>query len=133
MTPMGRQHQEWRRFQPGSPADRDAMDRGSGTMLTGAAILAGCVMAGLALVIIGFAVHVQQLRQAADLVAISAAEQGCSAGEKVASANNVDLAECSSHGDVFDYVVAVEVRSKFQLFGFRLPLAEVAYAGQLAR
>jgi secretion/DNA translocation related TadE-like protein len=108
-------------------------ERGSGTVVVGAAILAGCVLAGVLLIGGSYAAAVQQLRQAADLVAVSAADQGCSVADRVAADNHAAVKACTVHGDVFDYVVWVEVESRFELFGFGTRLTESAYAGELAR
>ncbi|MDR1237279.1 MAG: flp pilus-assembly TadE/G-like family protein [Propionibacteriaceae bacterium] len=108
-------------------------ERGSGTVLIMAAIIIGCLLAVALLGGGAYSARLQQVSQAADLVAISAAEKDCAAAKGVAERNQVKLESCQYHGDAFDQVVSVTVAADFAIFGLSHQVTQLAYAGRLAK
>jgi secretion/DNA translocation related TadE-like protein len=108
-------------------------EQGSGTVLIMAAIITGCL---LTIALLGggaYAARLQQVSQAADLVAISAAEKDCATARSIAERNQVRLESCQYHGDAFDQVVSVTVIGDFAIFGLSHQVVQLAYAGRLAK
>lgn len=115
-------------------------EQGSGSTLAVAGLLltslivVGMLLAGTAVVAQG------QVRDAADLVAVSAAtaraggDDPCRAAAEFAAANQVELARCSVAGDDLDLVVSVVVTRRLTLpnSGLGFDLRAAANAGWLA-
>jgi hypothetical protein len=117
---------------PGRSSPQLRGERGSGTSLALAAIIVGCLLAVALLGGGAYAARLQQVSQAADLVAVSAAAKGCAAAGGVAAGNEVRLTSCQRHGDAFDQVVSVVVEGDFTIFGLTHLVSRTAYAGRLA-
>lgn len=90
-------------------------EQGSGTLLVTMAVMLLAVAAA-GLLLIGAAVTaIQQVRSAADLVAVSAAsaqaggDRPCAAAARIAVANQVELRDCQAAGDLIDFAVTVTV------------------------
>ncbi|MDR1768562.1 MAG: hypothetical protein LBR32_09095 [Propionibacteriaceae bacterium] len=114
-------------------------DRGSGTGLVAAALVVGCLMAGLAGLAGSYLTSVQQVRAAADLTALAAAQaqadggDACAQAAKTAADNDVKLDECHLTGDWIDFVADVSVSRKFQMAVLSADIKSEAYAGLLSR
>jgi secretion/DNA translocation related TadE-like protein len=83
--------------------------------------------------VFAFKAKTEQVRGAADLVALSAAEDpdnACARAKQTAAANNVRLESCKETGDVFDYVVTVTVQGDFDWWGM-WAIGATSHAGRL--
>ncbi len=116
-----------------------AGERGVGTVLAVAIVMALVTVAAVGLLGLTYAATARSVRQAADLVAVSGAQaqaQGsdaCAESRRVAALNQVEVSGCEVTGDLIDFVVEVNVRRSV---GWRLPglperVAAVAYAGSV--
>jgi secretion/DNA translocation related TadE-like protein len=112
-------------------------EQGSASVLMVAALLAACVIAGLAMWM-GAVVNVRtHVSGAADLVALSAANAQrdalppCQAAKEVALENQVELIDCTTSGDAFDFAVSVTVGQRLAIFGNDFPVSQTAHAGWL--
>jgi secretion/DNA translocation related TadE-like protein len=96
-----------------SVAARD--QRGSGTVLTAAAMMGVIVTTLIALVVIGWVGSSRKARSAADLAslagayAIAAGKDACPAAERSAVSNGGTLEACSVQRNGTDFVVSVQV------------------------
>lgn len=114
-----------------------ASERGAGTVLIGAVILFGTVIAALATVVVCYLMAAERARGAADLVALSAAtvyESGrdpCLAARDAARANGVVLDSCEVTGDSLDLVVTATVRVSVGVPGLPADVTATSYAGWL--
>ena len=91
------------------------VERGSGTMLVVAAVLLIALAGTVVMLVGGTLAAVERVRGAADLVAVSAAAaqadggDACVAASRIATANQVELRNCRTAGDLLDFVVTVTV------------------------
>ena len=110
-------------------------ERGSGSlMMAGGVVLlavAGVVAVGVGSGLAG----VQRVREAADLVALSAAaanadgRDACAAAARIAAANQVELRGCETAGDLLDFVVTVTVAAPADSLPGRLGFTTRSHAG----
>lgn len=90
-------------------------ERGSGTLLMTSVVVVLGVMAAVVVLLGAGVAGIQQTQSAADLVAVSAAaaeaagEDACAAAARIAAANQVELRDCATAGDLLDFVVTVTV------------------------
>ena len=110
-------------------------ERGSGSLMTAfGVVLFGVVAAVVVLVGSGLAAA-QRVRQAADLVAVSAAAasadggDACAAAARIAAANQVELRGCEAAGDLLDFAVTVTVAAPADSLPGRLGFVTRSYAG----
>ena len=113
-------------------------EAGSGTVLVGAVIMVGAVVAFIAIVVVSYVMAHRRAAEVADLVAISAAAQyaaaadPCQAARRIAVDNDVSLTECTVAGDAWDFVVSVTVETPAGLPGLPRTVAVTAHAGRLS-
>ena len=90
-------------------------EHGSGTLLMALGVVLLGVGASIAVLVGGVLMSTQQVRSAADLVALSAAAAqadgggACTAAGQLARANRVVLTDCQTAGDLLDFAVSVTV------------------------
>jgi len=114
-------------------------ERGSGTVLVTAVVLALALVASAVLVVATYVAVVHHARAAADLVALSGAaarsrgESACRAAGVAASRNGVRLTTCREQGDSLDFVVTVTVEQRVTVPSPVLPdtVGASAHAGRL--
>jgi len=112
-------------------------ERGSGTVLVTAVVLALALVASA--VVATYVAVVHHARAAADLVALSGAaarsrgESACRAAGVAASRNGVRLTTCREQGDSLDFVVTVTVEQRVTVPSPVLPdtVGASAHAGRL--
>ncbi len=110
-------------------------ERGSGSLMmaVGVVLLAvtGFVVVGVGSGLAG----AQRVREAADLVALSAAaayadgKDACAAATRIAAANQVELRGCETAGDLLDFVVTVTVAAPADSLPGRLGFTTRSHAG----
>jgi secretion/DNA translocation related TadE-like protein len=113
--------------------------RGSGTLLVAGALLVVVVIAGIALVLVGYIAAQHGAAGAADLAALSGAaayvrgDDACAAVRTVARANGANLKSCAVAGDSFDFVVTITVTKQLRAPpGLPATVTASAEAGRLS-
>ena len=113
-------------------------EHGSGTLLVAGAMLLLMVVAGVAMVLVGYIEAQHAAGGAADLSALSGAaayargDDACGTAREVARANGVALTACTVSGDSFDFVVRVGVTKHLRAPpGLPGTVTAVAEAGRL--
>ncbi len=112
-------------------------ERGSGTLLVTLVAVLLAVAASILLLAGAALAGIQQVRSAADLVALSAAAaqaggaEPCAAADQFAVANQVELRECRVAGDLLDFVVTVTVAAPPDSLPGRLGFTTRSHAGWL--
>ena len=93
-------------------------------------------LAGAAVMVVASALMVvERVRGAADLVAVSAAAaqadggDACVAASRIATANQVELRDCRTAGDLLDFVVTVTVAAPAGSLPDRFGYTARSYAG----
>lgn len=110
-------------------------ERGSGTLLMTVAVVLLAVVASVLLLVGTALAGIQRVRSAADLVALSAASaqadgaDPCAAADRIAAANQVELRECGTAGDLLDFVVTVTVAAPPDSLPGRLGFTTVSHGG----
>lgn len=114
-------------------------DRGAGTVLAIAAVMALVTIAAIGCLGLSYATAARSVRAAADVVALSAAQRlaaqgdACAEAGRVAARNEVSVQHCQVAGDAIDFAVEVQVSRDV---GWRLPglpaeVSATAYAGKV--
>jgi len=116
------------------------VEHGSGTALIGVIIVAGALIASVAVTISTYVLAANRARDAADLIALSAAAaasargDACAAGRRTAEDNGVRLTACTMTGDALDFVMTVTVAMPGAAIpGLPDSIVATAYAGWLGR
>ena len=112
-------------------------ERGVGTVLAAVACMVLVVVAGMAVVVVGWISQVSAVQDAADLTALAAAStqaQGgdtCEAANNAAQRNAAELTFCSIAGHDWSFVVEVRVSRTLdpELPGVAQTVERVAFAG----
>lgn len=115
-------------------------ERGSGTALIGVIIVAGALVASVAVTVSTYVLAANRARDAADLVALSGAAaaavrgDACAAARQSAENNDVRLTACTVTGDALDFVMTVTVTVPGAAIpGLPDSVVATAYAGWLGR